>query len=422
MEIRYRVATAEDVEAILRVTVAAFRFTEDSPRYSALRREIEAAPQRYRVLEQSGEILASLHVGDNWIQVGQCAVLKGDIGHVAVDPGQQARGLGTMLMNQALADLRVSGYHLSRLGGLVRFYRRFGYEPFPRRFVEFRVKPVQGQREPVPAVEAYPPPSGYPGDLRPFDEASDWRGVGGVIHRFMAGRSGADVVHRPTTPPAHPAPPDPTGLKFVHDVSGQIRGVLFAHDNPLESTETERCFSIGTFAYEPDCPDTAAILLQLLFSRLAPFAPVRITSRLPFDEKLACDLHENGIGFERIEMHQAVGSNMIQVLNLGAIFDAIAPELEARLQESLLPEWSGVVGFKLPNESCALRVDRGEMRACDPQDATVTVELSQAQFVKALFGLCGMDELPCTMSLTRLERALLGILFPRCPSGSGPWG
>jgi len=149
---------------------------------------------------------------------------------------------------------------------------------------------------------------------------------------------------------------------------------------------------------------------------------VRITSRLPFDEKLACDLHENGIGFERIEMHQAVGSNMIQVLNLGAIFDAIASELEARLQESLLPEWSGVVGFKLPNESCALRVDRGEMRACDPQDATVTVELSQAQFVKALFGLCGMDELPCTMSLTRLERALLGILFPRCPSGSGPWG
>lgn len=417
-----RSGTKADSEGILEVIVGAYELDEDSLRYPRQKALAFNAPHEFRVMVEGERVIGVVHIGDTWIQVGKCAVLKGDVGHVGIRPELQGRGLGTAMMQDTVRWLRESGYHLSRLGGLMKFYRRFGYEPFVRRFVEFEVHKTIGARRVIPAAEAYPAPTGFEGVLRPYDEARDWQARHQIRYAFDHGRSGAAPVAAEAHEPASPTPPDPDALRFVYELDGEVKGYLFAAEAPLEAREGETCFSISDFAYRRDCPQAAARVLKQLLARLVQFAPARITSRLPFDEALAEALQENGVGFTRIERHQSIASNMIQVLNLRPLLEAIGPELEHRLAASLVADWAGSIEFALPAESCSISVDHGAVKVTDSARAHLRLEVTQAQFVKALFGINAFGELPCSHGLDLRERALMDALFPRTQTGSGPWG
>ncbi len=136
---------------------------------------------------------------------------------------------------------------------------------------------------------------------------------------------------------------------------------------------------------------------------------------------------------------------MILVLSLEDTLRAVAPELERRLAKSLVADWFGgielailhrgrcriddptqvTVGESLPGEACRLVIADGNVAMdAGPGQADLQIEMTQAQFVKALFGIAALTELPCTrgMDLAVTERAVLHTLFPRTQAGSGPWG
>src|SRR5204863_9681591 len=127
-----RPATRDDIPTIVDIECRAFQ--RDSADH---RRRVEQHLQHEWsecvLLQESGQIVASAHVARQWLRVGRCAVLKGDVGHVAVPPELQGRGYGTTLMQQLIPFMAANGFHVSRLGGLMKFYARFGYEPFLRR-------------------------------------------------------------------------------------------------------------------------------------------------------------------------------------------------------------------------------------------------------------------------------------------------
>jgi len=325
-------------------------------------------------------------------------------------------------MQDTVGWLRANGYHLSRLGGLMQFYSRFGYEPFVRRFVEFEVKQSIGGRRVISAAQAYPEPTGFPGTVRPYDEGRDWQARHDIRYAFDNGRSGASRVVAEAHEPTSPAPPDPDLLRFVYELDGEVKAYVFAVEAPLEAKEGETCFSISDFAYARDCPEAAALVLKQLLARIAQFAPARITSRLPFDEPLAEALQERGVGFTRIEMHQSVAGNMIQVLDLRGILQAAAPELQSRLAASLALDWADTIEFVLPAESCAIGLQPGSVTVIEPRTNTLRLEMTQAQFVKALLGIVAFSELPCSRHLDGRNLALMDALFPRTQAGSGPWG
>ena len=52
----------------------------------------------------------------------------------------------------------------------------------------------------------------------------------------------------------------------------------------------------------------------------------------------------------------------------------------------------------------------------------LALELSHAAFLKALFGIRGLAEAPAVAALPGPQQVALGILFPRLPAASGPWG
>jgi len=447
MDHELRRATAEDAQGIFETQVDAFGIADNPMRLERARASSFGHPEAHIVmLDQTGRVVGLVHIGDDWINVGKCAVLKGDVGHVSIRTELQGEGLGTRMMRWTVRWLRDHGYHLSRLGGLVHFYSRFGWEPFPRRFIEMNLSGVHGGRRQIAAVEAFPEPDGlFPGIIRPYDESRDFEARVRLRHDFHDGRSGTWRVSPEAEPPADPAGPDPDALNWVYERDGAVRAYLFAVESPLEAKGDETVFSIGDFAYDPAYPDAAAAVVRKLLAHAAPYEPGRITSRLPFDEMLAEALQLGGVYFERKEMFQAVASNMILVVDLAATLRQIAPELNDRLADSLVADWEGAIeiaipargacpggdptavtaGDALPGEAVRLTIAGGEVSVAEgPGPVDLALQMTQAQFVKALFGIAALTELaPArTIALTPTQRAVLDALFPRTQTGSGPWG
>ncbi len=423
MSYSFRMGTADDSQNLFELMVDAYNMEGKPDRIETARGWTSAHPEHYLIMEEDGNLIGAMHVGDTWIQVGRCAVLKGDVGHVAIPSAMQGRGLGSELMRYAGSWMREQGYHLGRLGGMIHFYTRFGYEPFPRRFVVFKLYDFTGGAGLITPTQAYPEPEPDAGMLRPFDEARDWQAIAGLRHAFDAGRSGASRVSPEATQPANPAPPDPEALRFVYELDGQPVGFVFAREDEHEAEPEQAGFSLE-MCYDPAHPEAAGLLMRQLLSRIAHRVPLRISSRLPFDENLAEALQAADVGFELIERRSAVAGNQILVVNLRDILTEIAPELEDRLAASLVADWSGVIEFALPAEIAWLRIEDGRIEVADESSADLTLLLTQAQFVKALFGIRSAGELPpvVAMALPPRERALLDALFPRTPTGSGPWG
>ncbi|MFW6437446.1 MAG: GNAT family N-acetyltransferase [Armatimonadota bacterium] len=445
MDYQLRVATTDDAPGMLETQVGAFRDEEGTLRWERARSYCFDHTEEHVVMVDEGDrVVGLVHIGDHAIQVGTCAVRKADVGHVGVRPELQGQGIGTRMMQKTAGWLREQGYHLSRLGGLTHFYSRFGYEPFPRRFVEIDLQSVRGGGRGIPGSEIYEDPGEWPGRVRPYDPSRDFEDRARLRWEYDHGRSGALVCSPDAEPPRHPAPPDPGGLHWVYEHEGEVLGHLHAVEAPLEPGE-ETVFTLADFAYAPDFPDAAGALVRKLLSRVCQHGPARVTSRIPFDEAVAEALQLAGVAHRRVEMYQAVASNMILVLDLASTLEAVAAELSRRISDSLVADWSGAIelsfptrgtyriddptqataGDELPGEACRLVVDDGEVSVdAGPGPADLQIELSQAQFVKSLFGIAALGDLPCMrgIDLSPTWRGVIDALFPRLQAGSGPWG
>ena len=136
----FRKGVEADKHAVMSVVAAAFRVPTGSDRWYHLAEGFTARGRTWRVAERDGELVAALRVSRDVLRVGEGHVVKGDVGEVAVKPEAQGQGIATALLRDTVAWMRDSQFDFSRLGGLVRFYSRFGYVPFVRRYVEFYLR------------------------------------------------------------------------------------------------------------------------------------------------------------------------------------------------------------------------------------------------------------------------------------------
>lgn len=410
----FREAVPADKAAVVATVGGAFGFGPGTPRWQHTEHVFAAPGRTWLVLEEDGAVVATLCVNSARLRVGRGYLLKGDVGEVAVRPERQAQGLGTALMRHTVDWLGRNHYDISRLGGLVRFYSRFGYEPFVRRYVEFYLNPGVG----AGAATLVPPYLAEPAERRVFPLASldEWQHCRRVQAACNGWRTGAAIEDDA------PVTEMPSGAYLVYREGEGVLAWLQTVEHPIDRTEFESRLSIGAGAWEEGRPEALAALVAHVLREGHARGHQKVSARLPFDPKLFAALTEAYLPYKAVELHEASAGTMVQVHNLRSLIDHLLPELDHRWRAAALPL----------STSLAVRAAGQEVTlSLTPEGAAIVHGLGQEQVSlasPALLGLAlGLHSPSYLLDRGIAERSprlmlLLGLLFPEQLAISGTWG
>jgi putative acetyltransferase len=132
MSIHIREESPQDIEAIHRVTEAAFKnapHTDHTEQFivSALRKAGQLSVSL--VAEYAGEVIG--HVAVSPVTISDGTGRWYGLGPISVLPDHQGQGVGSRLMERALADLRALGAAGCVVLGDPGYYARFGFRVEP---------------------------------------------------------------------------------------------------------------------------------------------------------------------------------------------------------------------------------------------------------------------------------------------------
>jgi len=417
----FRRASKDDADSIFRVLSSAFQLEDGSSKWQSMRGLAYGATESFLVVERIGEVIGTAMISSHWLRVGIAKVLKGDVGEVAVLRELHGQGFGTYLMQESVRYLRENGFHLSRLGGLKRFYAKFGYIPFPRRFYEFLLIDAKAGASSFPPDYIVKPTPEQEQRVRLYHPRHDWQRRNELYDSFNENRTGSLIEGRGGNPPS--GEPDPRALRFVYD-DGKAKGYLFASEYSYEPSPFEAKVTIYDVAFDMDSPEAFVALMRCTLRESLRRGAQRVTARLPFDPIVQKLLTDDSLPFSLHDLQSGLASNMIQVIDLKVTLESIESELTRRRTDTIsYPTFSTQVQL---NEQKAMmiinpesvQIESGDMRA----DAHIACDA--ASFLRWILGLNSFDEWQegVTNTLNRHQKIIFSSLFRKEPCASGPWG
>ncbi|MBI3919916.1 MAG: GNAT family N-acetyltransferase [Armatimonadetes bacterium] len=418
---RVRPAALGDGAAIFRVLMSAFNLEEGSAKYRHIERVALDAAERFLCLEMDNDIVGVVMVSPHWLRIGLARILKADVGEVAVLKEFQGRGLGTHLMESCVLHLEEQGYDLSRLGGLNRFYSRFGYVPFPRRYFEFLLTEARAGTGVIQPEAIVALTSEEDQCLRPYVPKSDWQRRNELYDAFNAGRTGSLVEERSPNPPTEEA--DPEALRWVYETGGEVRGYLFAVGYAEEPSPFEARVTIHDVAFDIDHPESLVALVKRALQEALRRGAQRATARLPFDPRVEQALTDAALPYSLRELQSTPASNMLLLVSLSGLLENLTPELMRRYPCSVsCPPFE--VRFNVGDQCSTLAVNDTSLRVCDEDRTEARVTCEVTAFLRWVLGVNGFGEWQVNVrhTLTDAQFTVLSHLFRREPCASGPWG
>ncbi|MGQ9609268.1 MAG: GNAT family N-acetyltransferase [bacterium] len=421
-DIIFRRAIRSDAEGIFRVLSSAFKLEKDSYKWNNMRSIAYGGAENFLLMEKNSEIIGTVMISPHWLRVGSAKILKGDIGEVAILRELHGQGYGTRLMQECVSYLAQNGYHVSRLGGLTRFYFRFGYVPFPRRYYEFLLTNVNAGASVFTPEDYLVLTSEQEKCVRYYHPSRDWKRRDEIYDKFNENRSGSYFEYRNyASPPT--GEPDPSALRFVYDDGNEIKGYIFAVEYPCEITPFEAKVTIYDTAFDLDCPQSFTVLIKYMLSESLKRNAQRVTARLPFDPLVQKLLIDTSISYSLQELQSGIASNMMSVTNLKGTLEAIAHELTHRRLDAIKCD-DFIFKMIVDSHEATIKVGESSVEVMDKGESNLYLNCDTTAFLRWLFGLNGFDEwqLNVSSNLNRSQKSVLSSLFSRQPCASGPWG
>ncbi|MGQ9555644.1 MAG: GNAT family N-acetyltransferase [Anaerolineae bacterium] len=410
VEITFRDAGPADKDLVLAIVSAAFSFPPESGRWHHMEQMFTLPGRHWRLVEVEGQSVATLCVTVSRLRVGEGHLVKADVGEVAVLPERQGQGIGTALMQDTVAWMRGQGYDFSRLGGLVRFYSRFGYVPFVRRYVEFYLRPGVG----AGAATVMPAYLRRPSQLRVFPlDPGEWPHCQEMDKSVNAWRTGAFLDTAAAPPPDH---------CLVYREGDTPLAWVQLVEHPIDRTEFESRLTIGIVAWEPGREDAIAALVAHVLRLAHERGYDHVSARLPFEPALFAALTEAELPYKAVELHEAAAATMVQVLNLRSFFEHLLPELDRRWCQADLP-LSADITIEMAGQTVTVSLRPGNVLLSE-KPAQMKVSLSSPTLLALAMGLHAPSYLLGRTGGERHPRlaVLLGVLFPEQLATSSTWG
>jgi len=403
----------DEAAALLPLVMEAFSVRPGTERARITTQLVRGAPDQFVALRQDGRLVAAAHIAQHHLRLGRSTLLKADVGHVCVAPQRQGQGLGAALLTRLVRFLAAEGYHFSRLGGLMHFYSRFGYVPFPRRYLDITVPDLRADLKGRNWGRWLAQTDQEQRAIRPYKRELDG-------HRVLQLRTdhplALDLSQR--LDPAQASPPPPRERSLVYERDGDLRAFAWiappSNDNALDLRE---------LLWDAAHPEAVGSLVKHIV-RLAARERLEIRTRLPYQPALCEALTASGVTHDLRERRQAIDGNMVRVLSLHALCHALLPELAHRLQSLGLRPCQRL-GLAVGDQTVDLLFADGHIRIGQPGSAAQPPPLPvpQGRFLRWVLGLeTPAETLLDSAALTPDQRLLFLALFPRLPAVSNTWG
>lgn len=416
----FRWARPDEGPTVLEVISSAFGWSDHSGQQRQAQRLTDTQSDRFRLVEIDGAVIGAAYIYQVPLYVGQCVVRLGYIGLVSVRRSRQRRGHGSALISDVLTCLRNDGCDVARLSGWVSYYQRFGFVPFPRRFVEFPLKDLVVGPSTVP-IEQLLSPNESCGTVRPYDPESHREPCEQLLERFNRFRTGASA--EPISGRFHPLHAvDPQPSRFVYESVGNIFGYVDTHLFPVDVSSFEAAVNLYDVAFDLTAPAAVGELIKHVLLRAFKRGAHRATARLPWDPRLLRLLRNARLVTEQVELYNPISGNMLCIVDLERLIHCIEPELSRRWVEQGLSV-RGNVSLKIGNDQVSLTLadDKVCVTAGEAQ-TDMAVGLGQDDFLRLLLGLNPVEQLASAADLDAPARRILGILFPVQSTACQLWG
>lgn len=409
-----RQAVISDRNEMLNVFRSAFNVADNSP---GAAERIFSRIDEWRVLEQAGRIVGIVHIEPIHLQIGQAVIVQGDLGHVAIHRDLQGKGLGSEILIDSIEWMAGQSYDLSRLGGLHRFYSRFGYLPFPRRYLEFRCGKKTRAGAGMIEEGLIDLPASELACIRPFNPDTDAQALRQLNQRYRSRVAAVCIEDRKLF----------TGpYCLVYECDGAILAHVQALEYESEITEFEARIHICAMPYSPQGRQAFQSLLKFINNQAYKQNINRLTARLPFDPQLFELLRQVPMRWQACEFYGGLAGNMLQIINLRSLFQKMLPEFERRLGQSPMRQWSGSIGIECQKGEVCLGVNCGRIGIEPDRKPDFQITVPEPMLLKLVLGLisfrnCNIQQK--TLSATSIPvNSLLNELFPEIVTASGDWG
>jgi len=414
-----RAAVRGDMETIVRIQAGAFQkhYEEDASRLDRLRENLSRKLAGWLMFEKDGKTIGCAHVLPQTLRIGKAKIVKGDLGYVAIPPEYQGQGLGHQLLTEALAWMKEQDYDLSRLGGLVKFYRRFGYQRFFRRFLEIKAGIMARAGASMVQEGELPMPEVWKKAIRRFSRKKDETSFLAVRSAFQKNYQGSMDVS-----PKELGVPGESPLALVFEDKGKIVAYLLGGEYPEEMTEAEARITIGEVGYRRGYEHGLAAMLLHVHNLALEKGIHRITVRTPFDPEFIRVLSTTPVRFNLVETYEGASGNMLQVVNLRSLIEHLVPELEARIKGST---WQGTILLQIEKDEVRLAAKGGRIRVGVRGKGGIKLSIKEFYLMQMVLGMLSFDEIRHLVGGRKLrprDAAFLNDLFPRRAVYSGVWG
>jgi predicted N-acetyltransferase YhbS len=378
-ELKFRTAAADDAAGIARVLEVFSSAPKTTQQMQEQVEHVRQTAQQWRIGVRHSEVVSAAHAAPSQVWFGASLIRWADVGEVSVLSSLHGQGIGSRAMSDVVRWMRQEGFAVSRLGGLIRFYSRCGYEPFPRCYIEFPVTDfIRAGASRVPFEAVLTPAFSDIGEVRPFDEQRDVAGAWQVIENFTRHRTGCRAWQTPGEIPANMRD------SLVYERAGQVRGIMRCKEYETDMSCSEASITIYSLCYDLDCPAALDALIKYALNRAHQRKAARVTAYLPLNDDVISHLQHLGLDYNLCETMGAVAGNMIQIINLRAMLEQMQPELQRRLAAT---PWSGSVTIDLGDQQAALEYAAGRLEVCEAREDTTTLRLSHTEWLRAVLGV-----------------------------------
>ena len=406
-----RTATSQDFDEIAQVVISAFAWPKERAKRlrPSMDWDVEGKINQWRALCLGGRIVSALRIDKRPIRIRGCRVLVGALGYVCTHPDYQGQGYASRLMTDSVQYMREQGFDLARLGGLVKFYSRFGWVRHPVREVEFQADLIAEDN--LPGLH-----------IRDYDFVQDYLKAVELHNRVHAQRTGVRVIEQEEVElhqRNYRANLDDPSLVAERD--GRLVGYAWCGKG-------EDHFHIGDLGFDGG-PEICVALIRQIAAKARQLGFERAAGTVPYDPPLVQALEQAGIAFILRERFGGEATNMLRIINGPQLFAKLAPWLSQNLDGSATPlresgalttgrfgcRWEGVIELEFQVDRVKLRIEGDSVSLCPDAEPDLTLNLTQTGLLRLITGLRSIEEIDRLegLSLDAGSLLLLGSLFPR---------